>query len=132
MVLMDFKPANIIRCVNAVHETLWKAIDFDCSRVVGEAISSNITAEYGCFEVAKYVTNQQTATCASPSPLVASTAMDVCSLGWIAWKLLNHNQSLWDKLGLTGNREGILQSLSTLMDIEIFTRFSKLMGIEIP
>jgi serine/threonine protein kinase len=46
IVLMNLKPANLVRCMNAGHEYVLKAVDFDCSRRVGEEIDGSI-AQFG-------------------------------------------------------------------------------------
>ena len=104
IVLMDFKPCNIIRCA----DDRWKAIDFDDSKEAGEAVNGRCTACYASFEMAKYSLDKNP----SCKSLPASTAMDICSLGWMVWKIMNHNKSFCEG---KSDKE-ILQILSTMTD----------------
>ena len=93
IVLMDFKPANIVRCFDEeAEEFVWKAIDFDGSEYEGKPIASpEITAEYGAYEVAKYLSSLSTNPSSASSRFVAKNAIDICALGWIAWEILDEH-----------------------------------------
>jgi len=113
IVLMDFKPSNIIGCLNEHNSMIWKAIDFDDSKGIGKAVNLNCTAQYTSFEMAKYILNKDS----SCKTLLASKAMDICSLGWMVWKMMNGNKSLWQEKGLQDDDDAaILQLLSTMTD----------------
>ena len=108
IVLMDFKPCNIIHCA----DNNWKTIDFDDSKEAGEMVNDRCTASYASFEMAKYFLNKNP----SCKSLPASKAMDICSLGWMVWKIMNHNKSLWEEKGIEKNEDAILHMLSTMTD----------------
>jgi len=113
IVLMDFKPSNVIRCLDENQESVWKAIDFDCSKRVGEPVKFSITAQSSSYELAQYILTKPA------TAIVATKAMDVCALGWIVWKLMNSNVSLWSDLGIESNETAILQTLASLTKEEV-------------
>lgn len=118
VVLMDLKPANIIRCLNEDNEFVLKAVDFGASRRVGEPIDGSITPQYGSFEVAKFLlAKERDSAMLAPS---ASPAMDVCAVAWIVWRLSNQEgRSLWDHLGTTADNRAVLVALASMTDISL-------------
>lgn len=112
VVIMDLKPSNIVRFIDGEGEVFWKAIDFDNSRFVNENIGA-FTPAYAAFEIADMALGGRVVS--------ASPSMDICSLGWIVWKMLNGGKSLWDYLGIGDDEDSILRKLKSMnqQDIEV-------------
>jgi len=87
--LTDFKPSNVIRCVDENQES------------VGTSVEFSITAHCASYELAQYILTKPS------TAIVATKAMDVCVLGWIVLNLMNDNVSLWTDLGIHSNESVI-------------------------
>lgn len=124
VVLMDFKPSNVVRVVSADGDVFIKAIDFGsgCLETANEEITGDTTPAYSCPEVAKYMlavanTNDDALSISKP---LASHKMDVMALGWIVFELANDYVSYWKSLSPPLEKDtDILQALSKLSDKEV-------------
>lgn len=114
VVLFDFKPSNVVRFRNnETQELIWKAVDFDDSRLLGSDAPDSFTAEYASFEVAQHHVLRK------GTKLIANTAMDVCSLGWIAWKIMK-GRSVWSTLNIDEtNPDEIIRTIANFSKAEV-------------
>lgn len=111
IVWLDCKPENIVHCIyDGVG--VWKAIDFGTSRYVGKVVARVATPQYASYELARHILD------ASSASLLADPAMDICSLGWTAWKIFNNGVSFWDSQGITDHQE-ILAALATMTQSQL-------------
>jgi hypothetical protein len=73
--------------------------------------------EFGCYEVAKAIVEQQSSS--SKGWPGATKAMDVCAFGWMVWKMMNNNQTLWDHLGISNDEAAIISTLANMTQAEL-------------
>lgn len=106
IVLMDLKPQNIVHCLS--HGVgIWKAIDFEYSRYFGEEVAKAATAQYASYEMARHVLS------APGTSLKADPAMDICSFGWVVWRIFCR-VTLWESLGIADNETAIFEKLAKM------------------
>jgi Protein kinase domain len=92
VVLGDFKPGNVVFCTDGYNYRL-KAIDFDNSRREGDQMLIEASAAYSSPEVAREILAR--ARGEIHSPLFASHKMDIMSLGWLVYEIVNDMISYW-------------------------------------
>ena len=118
VVLMDFKPANIIKVLSSEGADTLKAIDFENSCLEGSNVSGETTAAYSCPELAKYAL--AIAKGGKPRPLMASQKMDIAALGFAVFELANTNVSFWKCFSEEDMTDlQILEALSILTDEQV-------------
>lgn len=104
--LMDFKPQNIVHC-NAHGVGVWKAIDFEHSRYFGDQVANAATAQYASYEMARHVLS------GSGASLKADPAMDICSFGWVVWRIFS-SVTLWESLGIAADDTAVFNVLASM------------------
>ena len=84
VVLVDFKPENIVR-VHKAGKTYLKAIDFDCTCEEGSDMLGDITPSYSCPEVAISMVKQRTMRSVVSNN--ASSSTDSSIIGFSFWPM---------------------------------------------
>ena len=99
VVLMDFKPENVVR-FHEKQEYVFKAVDFDNSRLLNTEITMDATGTlaYISPEVARVMLARANKT--TPERTFATPAIDIFSLGLIVFELACEGRSFWEFLGI--------------------------------
>ena len=117
-VVVDCKPANIVRVSLEGGRVIHKAIDFDNMVPVDTDITLTLkcTPRYASPELAAILlANKYKGSAALVTR--ASTLMDSFAFGLIVWEICNEGKSLWDALRIsTLKEEDLLKSIANLTD----------------
>jgi serine/threonine protein kinase len=118
IVLMDLKPANIVRVINNDGTNNHKAIDFDDAIDLNKFLPSTTisgTPRYIAPEVAKHMLDST-----KNNKFKPTLAVDVFSFGLWVFEVFNEQVSLWTCLGVDEFKdEDVLISASKLTDDQI-------------
>ena len=121
IVLMDFKPGNVVRVSNGI-DFILKAIDFDSACRIDDNINNDVscTPKYVSPEVAKIMLSKLANI--NSGDIFASTKIDIFALGLFVFELASESttMSLWESLGIRSNCEkAILEKAANITDEEI-------------